>query len=130
MAEKHVITAESCKRSARLFNYGTLAAAAVPFPLALLWIAGSMFVYAANAHHPDPRVKHYIRWGGYRFYAVAGTITILGNDMLHAFGGGVQGVLSVWALIVVALVPWTLWDIYKAGKEDWKDIEVETGHHG
>lgn len=130
MAEKHFFSAESCKRSARLFNYGTLAAAALPFPIGILWIAGSMFVYAVNAHHPDERVKHYIRWGGYRFYAVAGIITVFGNDMLHAFGGGTQGVLWVWGLIVLALVPWSLYDIWKAGKEDWRDLEVEAQHHG
>ena len=125
MSEKHTLTAESCKRSARLFNYGTIAAGLLPFPVAILWIAGSMFVYAANAHHPDDRVKHYIRWGGYRFYAVAGAITIFGNDLLHAFGGGMKGALAVWGIIFLALVPWSLWDIWKAGKEDWKDIEVE-----
>lgn len=127
MSEKHIVTAESCKRSARLFNYGTLAAAALPFPIGILWIAGSMFVYAANAHHPDERVKHYIRWGGYRFYAVAGSVTIFANDLAAAFGGGMKGWGTVWALVVLALVPWSLYDIWKAGREDWQDIEVEAG---
>jgi len=126
MAEKHIIRAESCKRSARIFNYGTLAAAALPFPLGILWIAGSMFVYAANAHHPDPRVKHYIKWAGYRFYGVAGTVTIFANDIAGALGGGMKGWGTVWALIVIALVPWSLYDIWKAGREDWRDIEIET----
>ncbi|MBU1664711.1 MAG: hypothetical protein KKG92_04830 [Gammaproteobacteria bacterium] len=125
MPEKHLITADSCKRSARLFNYGTIAGALLPIPLGMLWIAGSMFVYAANAHHPDPRVAHYIRWGGYRFYAVAGTVTVFSNDMAAFLGGGAKGWLAVWALAIVLLVPWSLYDIWKAGREDWKDIEVE-----
>lgn len=131
MSEKHVISAESCKRSARIFNYGTLAAAALPFPLGILWIAGSMFVYAANAHHPDARVKHYIKWAGYRFYGVAGTVTIFANDIAGALGGGMKGWGAVWALIVIALVPWSLYDIWRAGRENWQDIVVESGaHHG
>ena len=128
MAEPHVVTAASCLRSARLFNYGTIAAALMPFPLGILWIAGSMFVYAANAHHPDERVKHYIRWGGYRFYGVAGTVTVFANDLAGAFGGGFKGWAVVWGLIMLILIPWSLYDIWKAGKEDWKDIVVENNH--
>lgn len=125
MAKTHRISADSCKRAARIFNYGSIAAAALPFPLGILWIAGSMFVYAAHAHHPDLRVRHYIRWAGYRFYGVAGFVTIFSNDLAGAFGGGWRGWAGVWALIVLALVPWSLYDIWKAGREDWQDIDMK-----
>jgi len=70
-------------------------------------------------------VAHYIRWGGYRFYAVAGTLTVFSNDLAAFLGGGSRGWLAVWGLAIVALVPWSLYDIWKAGREEWKDIEVE-----
>jgi hypothetical protein len=147
MAEVKVVTAASCLRSARLFNYlavasTALAAAlftlglniadkkmaflplAMSLPPVMLWLAASIFVYAAIAHHPDLKVRHYNKWAGYRYYAVVGTLTILANDIAHlptGWGG-------VWALFILALVPWSLYDIWKAGREDWQDIELEQQH--
>lgn len=147
MAEANRLSAASCRRSARLFNYlavaSTVLAAtlftignniadkkmaflplAMSLPPVMLWLAASIFVYAMIAHHPNPRVRHYNKWAGYRYYAVVGSLTILANDIAHlptGWGG-------VWALFILALVPWSLYDIWKAGREDWQDIELEPKH--
>lgn len=141
---KHLITAAACKRSARLFNLlavGTtlLSAAlftlgqfigdkklsflpmAMSLPPVMIWLAFSIFVYASIAHHPDPTVRHYTKWAGYRYYAVVGTLVVFANDLAHL----PTGWPGVYMLMVAALVPWSLYDIWKAGREDWKDIEVE-----
>ena len=142
MSEKHLVTAASCQRSARLFNIlaiaSTLLAAgmfglgnliadkklaflpmAMSLPPIMIWLAASIFVYASIAHHPDLTVRHYNKWAGYRYYAVVGTLTIFSNDLAHL----PTGWLGVWGLFILALVPWSVYDIWKAGKEPW-DIEV------
>lgn len=143
MTEKHLISAASCKRSARLFNLlaiaTTLLAAgmfglgnliadkklaflpmAMSLPPIMIWLAASIFVYASIAHHPDLTVRHYNKWAGYRYYAVVGTLTVFSNDLAHL----PTGWLGVWALFILALVPWSTYDIWKAGRENWRDIEV------
>lgn len=142
---KRIITAASCLRSSRLFNYlavgTTLLSAslfslgqmiadkklaflpmAMSLPPVMIWLAFSIFIYASIAHHPDPNVRHYNKWAGYRYYAVVGTLTVLSNDLAHL----PTGWPGVYGLMIVALVPWSLYDIWKAGREDWKDIEVES----
>ena len=141
---KQKITAASCLRSSRLFNYlavGTTLLSASLFSLGLMiadkklaflpmamslppvmiWLAFSIFVYASIAHHPDLKVRHYTKWAGYRYYAVVGTLVVFANDLAHL----PTGWPGVYVLMVVALVPWALYDIWKAGREDWKDIEME-----
>lgn len=148
MTEKHLITAASCKRSARLFNMlaiaSTLLAAglfslglmmadkkmaflplAMSLPPVMIWLAASIFVYAAIAHHPDLTVRHYNKWAGYRYYAVVGTLTVFSNDLAHL----PTGWLGVWGLFILTLVPWSLYDIWKAGRENWRDIEIEREAH-
>lgn len=143
MSEKHLVTAVSCKRSARLFNFlaivSTLLAAsmfglgnliadkklaflpmAMSLPPIMIWLAASIFVYASIAHHPDLTVRHYNKWAGYRYYAVVGALTIFSNDLALL----PTGWLGVWGLFILALVPWSAYDIWKAGKENWRDIEV------
>ena len=148
MTEKHLITAASCLRSARLFNMlaiaSTLLAAglfslglmmadkkmaflplAMSLPPVMIWLAASIFVYAAIAHHPDLTVRHYNKWAGYRYYAVVGTLTVFSNDLAHL----PTGWLGVWGLFILTLVPWSLFDIWKAGRENWRDIEIEREVH-
>ncbi|MFZ5483971.1 MAG: hypothetical protein ACOZB0_07050 [Pseudomonadota bacterium] len=147
MTDPKIVTAASCKRSARLFNYFAVASTALAaslftigqniadkkmafLPLAMslppvmLWLAASIFVYAAIAHHPDLKVRHYNKWAGYRYYAVVGTLTIMANDLAHL----PTGWAGVWGLFILALVPWSLYDIWKAGREDWHDIQLEPTH--
>jgi hypothetical protein len=141
---KQLITAASCLRSSRMFNYlavGTTLLSASLFSLGLMisdkklsflpmamslppvmiWLAFSIFVYASIAHHPDMKVRHYTKWAGYRYYAVVGTLVVFANDLAHL----PTGWPGVYALMVLTLVPWALYDIWKAGREDWKDIEME-----
>lgn len=143
MSEKQIVTAASCKFSARLFNIlavaTTLLAAslfgigqlvadkklaflpmAMSLPPIMIWLAASIFVYASIAHHPSLRVRHFNKWAGYRYYAVVGTLTILSNDLAQL----PTGWTGVWALLLLALVPWALYDIWRVGREDWHDIEI------
>jgi hypothetical protein len=143
MAETHVITAAACQRSARLFNLlavgTTLLSAslfglgqmiadkkmaflpmAMSLPPIMIWLAFSIFVYASIAHHPDLKVRHYNKWAGYRYYAIVGTLTIFSNDLAQL----PTGWFGVWGLLLLSLVPWAVFDIWKAGRENWQDIEV------
>lgn len=148
MCEKRILTAASSRLQARLFNllaiattllsFGLftagkfIAPAKMPFlpfamalPPVMLWLAASIFVYAAIAHHPNPRVRHYNKWAGYRYYALVGFLTIFSNDIAQLPGGW----LTVLGIGVVALVPWATWDIYRVGREAWTDMDIEVQKH-
>ncbi len=148
MSDKHFISAASCKLSARLFNLLAVATTllsaslfgignliadkklaflpmAMSLPPIMIWLAASIFVYASIAHHPDLTVRHYNKWAGYRYYAVVGTLTVLSNDLAHL----PTGWAGVWALMLLTLVPWASYDIWKAGKENWQDLEVVKEAH-
>lgn len=143
MPHTQLLTAASCLRSARLFNLlaiaSTLLAAtlfglgqliadrklaflpmAMSLPPIMIWLAASIFVYASIAHHPDHTVRHYNKWAGYRYYAVVGTLTIFANDLARL----PTGWFGVWGLFILVLVPWAAYDVWKAGREHWRDIEV------
>ncbi len=49
----------------------------------------------------------------------------LSNDLAHL----PTGWLGVWGLFILTLVPWSLFDIWKAGREPWRDIEIEREVH-
>lgn len=126
-----ILTAASQKRSAQLFNVLSVVAITLmpAFPLLFIWIAGSILVYASSAHHPNPIVREYIRWGGYRFYGLIGTLLVLltyANEMKKVFGGAVHMWLVLWAISFLVVVPVGLRAIWRAGKEEWKDMAVET----
>jgi hypothetical protein len=91
----------------------------------MIWLAASIFVYASAAHHPSPIVRDYTKWAGYRYYAIVGSLTIFSNDIAHL----PTGWLGVWALFILALVPWASYDIWRAGKEDWHDMEIDRSQH-
>lgn len=147
MADKTIISGASSLRSARLFNYlsigTTLLSAslytlgetmgntklaflplAMSLPPMMIWIAASIFVYAAIAHHPNLQVRHFNKWAGYRYYAIIGILTVVSNDAAHAIGWG-----GVWIFFVLALVPWAVYDIWRAGREEWQDTVIEAQHH-
>ena len=144
VSDKHLIPAASSLRSARLFNLlavgTTLLAAslftlgqfiadkkmaflpmAMSLPPVMIWLAASIFVYAAIAHHPHERVRYFNKWAGYRYYGLVGFLTIFANDIAHL----PTGWMGVWALMILSLVPWALYDVWRAGKEDWQDLEIE-----
>ncbi|HNQ04948.1 MAG TPA: hypothetical protein PKH69_10080 [Thiobacillaceae bacterium] len=147
MAEPHLIPAASSLRSARLFNMLAVASTllavllfslgnfiadkklhflpmAMSLPPVAIWLAASIFVYAGIAHHPHPRVRHYNKWAGYRYYGLIGTVPIV--PLFGEFIPG--GWSSVAVLLILILVPWALYDVWRAGKEDWQDLKVEDVH--
>jgi hypothetical protein len=151
MNSKRVIAASSSRFSAQLFNIFTVAALMLslaalllgkllasqkigflPFVLSLppvmLWLGASIFVYAGIAHHPNPRTVHYNKWAGYRFYGVMGSLMVIG-PAIYGLLGGWQGLMLVLGLAVLIIVPWALFDIYRAAREPWQDMTIEVAIH-
>lgn len=147
MKVKRVISASSSRFAAQLFNFITVAVMLIslttlllgkllashnigflPFvmslPPVMIWLGGSIFVYASIAHHPNPRTAHYNKWAGYRFYGVMGSLVVVG-PAIYGLLGGWQGLILVLGLAVTIIVPWALFDIYKAAREPWQDITIE-----
>ena len=152
MKSKRVIAASSSRFSAQLFNIFTVAALMLslgalllgkllasqkigflPFVLSLppvmLWLGASIFVYAGIAHHPNARTVHYNKWAGYRFYGVMGSLMVIG-PAIYGLLGGWQGLVLVIGLAVLIIVPWALFDIYRAAREPWQDMTIEVDIHG
>jgi len=113
----NVITAASARRTAALFDYGNLLAVALPLPLGILWLGASMVVYAMNRHHPNPRVGYYTQWAAYRFYGVVGFVVVVATF----YGTGLKAWLITWAVMAVILIPWTVYDLLRIYREDWRD---------
>ena len=151
MNAKRVIAASSSRFSAQLFNIFTVAALMLslgalllgkllasqkigflPFVLSLppvmLWLGASIFVYAGIAHHPNPRTVHYNKWAGYRFYGVMGSLMVIG-PAIYGLLGGWQGLVLVIGVAVLIIVPWALFDIYRAAREPWQDMTIEVAIH-
>lgn len=147
MKAKRLITASSSRFAAQLFNIITVAALSIsltalllgkllashkigflPFVLSLppvmLWLGASIFVYASIAHHPNPRTAHYNKWAGYRFYGVMGSLMVIG-PAIYGLLDGWQGLMLVLGLAVLIIVPWALFDIYRAAREPWADMTIE-----
>ncbi|PKO71707.1 MAG: hypothetical protein CVU23_05860 [Betaproteobacteria bacterium HGW-Betaproteobacteria-17] len=147
MKAKRVISASSSRFAAQLFNIITVAALSIsltalllgkllashkigflPFVLSLppvmLWLGASIFVYAGIAHHPNPRAAHYNKWAGYRFYGVMGSLMVIG-PAIYGLLDGWLGLMLVLGLAVLIIVPWALFDIYKAAREPWQDMTIE-----
>ena len=95
----------------------------------MLWLAGSIFVYAAIAHHPNLRVRHFNKWAGYRFYGAAGAMVVFGQPIYELFGNG-TGIVAVWAVMALVVIPWSLWYIFAAVREPWMEMTVEEAVHG
>ena len=148
MADTHLISAASCLRSARLFNLLAVGSTmtgvllfilghmiadkkmafmpiAMSLPPVAIWLAASIFVYASIAHHPNLTVRHYNKWAGYRYYAVIGTLPVV--PMFHDFIPGGWGTIAT--ILLLTLIPWAVYDIWKAGKEDWQDMLVNLEDH-
>jgi hypothetical protein len=147
MKAKRVISASSARFAAQLFNIITVAALMIsltalllgkllashkigflPFVLSLppvmIWLGASIFVYASIAHHPNPRTAHYNKWAGYRFYGVMGSMVVIGQP-IYGLIGGFGGLMLVLGLAVAIIVPWALFDIWRAAREKWEDLTVE-----
>ena len=151
MKAQRVISASASRFAAQLFNILTVAALMLsltalllgkllashkvgflPFVLSLppvmIWLGASIFVYASIAHHPNSRAAHYNKWAGYRFYGVMGSLMVIG-PAIYGLLGGWQGLMLVLGLAVLIIVPWALFDIYKAAREPWADMTIEVATH-
>lgn len=147
MTINHLISAKSSRFSAQLFNIGSVASITagitalligrllashkigflpfvLSFPPLMLWLGASIFVYASIAHHPNERTRQYHLWAGYRFYAVTGAMVVFGQPIYQLLGG-LNGLMGVWVLMYAVVVPWGLYAIWKAAREDWRDMTVE-----
>lgn len=122
MASK-TITGNSALFAARLFNIASITATLIP-PLLMIWIAASIFTYASIAHHPNPRTVYYNRISGYRFYGATGAMVIFGQPIYSLFENW-HGLVAAWLILVVVVVPFGIWDIFRAGRESWEDLIIE-----
>uniref|UniRef100_E6QRD5 Uncharacterized protein n=1 Tax=mine drainage metagenome TaxID=410659 RepID=E6QRD5_9ZZZZ len=124
MITDRTVSGRSALFAARLFNIASIIATVIA-PLLMLWIAASIFAYASIAHHPNPRTVYYNRISGYRFYGVAGAMVVAGQPIYGLFGNW-HGLVAIWVVMMLVVVPAGLWDIYRAGRENWQDITLET----
>lgn len=126
-----IISAAHCRRSAQIFIIGSMLAVVIP-PLIMVWIAASIFVYASVAHHPDIRVREFQRLAGYRFYGLVGSLVVVLNfssEMKAWLGGGMNLLLTVWAVSLLLVVPLGIWDLIRISRENWQDMTVEVEVH-
>ena len=126
-----MISASHCRRSAQIFIIGSIISVLVP-PLIMVWIAASIFTYASAAHHPDMRVREYQRWAGYRFYGLVGSLVVVLNfsgEMKAWVGGGVNLLLTVWAVSLLVVVPLGIRDLIRIRRENWQDMWVKVHVH-
>ncbi len=129
-----ICTAKQQMRAAQTFTFFSIIAvlllpAIIPM---LLWIAASIFVYAAAAHHPNPRVCEFLKYSGYRFYGVVGALVVILNfspQMSKAMGGWLPLALVIWLACILVVVPLGIRDLMRAKKEPWQDIEYESDEH-
>lgn len=137
------ITAKQQQRSAQIFPFlSSVSVVAMPLIIPmLLWLAASIFVYAAIAHHPNQKVRDYLVPAGYRFYGLVGALVIVLNfspQMSKWFSGTLNyGPLHlpmfwvwVWALCLLVVIPLGVRDILRAKNDNWEDMQVETESGG
>jgi hypothetical protein len=124
VSSRSIIAAKDSCRAAQAFNLFSISAVLIA-PLLMLWIAVSIFVYASIAHHPNAKVVTYNQWAGYRFYGAAGSMMVFGSPIYHIFGNW-HGLLAIWVIMVIVVVPWGIWSVVKAHKEEWSEVRVGT----
>lgn len=123
MAQKR-ISAKQARKSALIFNLASMAASIV-VPLLMIWIAASIFVYAAIAHHPNPRTAYYNRIAGYRFYAAVGVLLVFGQPVYSYFGGW-HALAGLWGALLLTTVPLGIRDWLRVNRDSWQDMTIES----
>ncbi len=117
------VTAESSKKSARIFNYGNIAAVLVPFPLFIFWFGASMFVYAMFRHHPNQRVGYFTQRAAYIFYGFSGLLipilTFAPGDFFKQYWW------LLWMISALILIPVSFKEIIQINKENWQDVDIK-----
>ena len=123
--EANIILAESSKSSAKLFNYGNIAAVVIAPPLFIFWFGASIAFYAMLRHHPNERVGYYTQIAAYQYYALAGLLV-----PLFTFAPpGLTFWLVIWAVYIVILVPLAIIQLIKINREEWKDVNIKSNKH-
>lgn len=121
--EAEFITAESSRKTARIFYFGNIVAVLIPFPFFILWFGASMFVYAMLRHHPNPRVGYYTQIAAYHYYGLAGllvpVLTFAPGDFFVKYW------LYLWILCAAVILPLAVVQILKINKEQWQDVKIE-----
>lgn len=125
-----VLSASSQKKSAQIFNLlSVIAIILMPiFPLLLIWIAASIVVYSANIYHPNPLVRRYTKYAGYRFYGFTGaslSSMLFSGVLMKIAGDALTLMASIWGLGILIVVPMGIWSLYKADRERWKEMLIE-----
>ena len=124
MKVKRVISASQSRFAARVFTLASMVATLLP-PLLMIWIAASIFVYASIAHHPNPRVVHFNRWAGYRFYGAAGFLMVFGQPIFSLLNDWHIALPVLWGLLALCVIPWGIWDLIRVSRENWQDLVIE-----
>lgn len=122
-----IVTAKQQMRAAQSFPFFSSIAVLIPV-LIPIWIAASIFVYAAAACHPNPKVCEYIKYSGYRFYGYVGALVAVLNFSSHLAkmaGGVYQLAAIIWVLGILVVVPLGVRDVLRARNEPWQDAEIE-----
>ncbi|BCM25801.1 hypothetical protein [Methyloradius palustris] len=123
-----IISAKQQMRSAQAFAFFSSIAVVIPV-LIFIWIAASIFVYAAVANHPNQRVRDYLIPAGYRFYGLVGTIVVIYNfsSQLAKWAGGYWSLaIIIWIAGILIVVPLAIRDIMRAEREPWQEMQLET----
>lgn len=120
-----VLRASESRRAAGMLNIGNIVAILLPVPLLIFWFGASMLVYAMNRHHPDARVGHYTQQAAYRLYGVTGFFTAAATFIP---GGGWTWYIAAWIAAALVLIPWSVLDLRRIGREDWADIVLPEPH--
>ena len=128
MVTRH-LSAKSQIRAAQSFTFfSCLAVLALPLVIPMfIWVAASIFMYAAAAHHPNAKVASYVRRAGYRFYSTFALLVIMGffGFMLAEWIGRFNLIILVWVITILLVIPFGVRDMLRAAKDDWQDLTVE-----
>lgn len=121
------ITARQQLRAAQSFAFFSILSVIIPVVIPI-WIAASIFVYAAVAHHPNPQVSKYLVPAGYRFYGILGTWVVVLNfspQLAKMAGGGLNLAFIIWAISFLVVAPLGIRDILRAKNEPWQDMIIK-----
>lgn len=119
-----IITAQSARRSAYLFNWGNILTALIPVPFVALWFGASILIYTFNRNHPEKKVLYYTQRAANRFYLVAGTVIVLGK-FIPRDETTVSWFLLLWACSALVIIIPSLRDISDIWHDNWKDLDTE-----
>lgn len=119
LTSPRILPAAASRRAATHMDIGNILAMLAPLPLGILWLGGSMLVYALHKHHPDAKVGHYTQWAAYRLYGVVGAVVPIATFFP---GRGLILWLIAWAVAALIVVPWSVWSLVRIRRDHWEDI--------